>query len=132
MALQPEDDSEPVISYLTPQEDKSESVPENKPASDAANKTPSKGNNKSDKKPNPSKKEESSTPEQELKPLSVNINTASAEELSELDGVTPKLAETIILFRDMAGGFSKTEDLMKVKGMTNEIFGKIETYIYCR
>jgi len=132
MALQPEENTEPVISYLTPQENKPAADPEKTPASNPEDKTTSKGNNKPGKTLKPSKKEESSTPEPVLKPLSVNINTASAEEFSQIDGITPKLAETIVLFRDMAGGFTGTEDLMKVKGMTKEIFDKIETYIYCK
>ena len=44
--------------------------------------------------------------------------------------ITPKLAETIVLYRDMAGGFTKLEDLLKVKGMTHDIFDKISDYIY--
>ena len=41
----------------------------------------------------------------------VNINTASAEELSELKGVGKTKAEAIVAHRNEHGEFSKVEDL---------------------
>lgn len=48
----------------------------------------------------------------------VNINTASAEELSEtLMGVGLKKAEAIVAWREKNGPFKRIEDLANVKGI---------------
>ena len=49
--------------------------------------------------------------------VAVNINTASAEELSLLAGVGPSHAAGIIEFRQKNGPFKKPEDLMQVSGI---------------
>ena len=52
----------------------------------------------------------------------VNINTASAKELTTLGGVGPKLAERIVEYRDAHGPFKKPEDLKKVDGVGKAVF----------
>ena len=52
----------------------------------------------------------------------VNINTASAKELTTLGGVGPKLAERIVEYRDTHGAFKKPEDLKKVEGVGKALF----------
>ena len=52
----------------------------------------------------------------------VNINTASAKELTTLGGVGPKLAERIVEYRDAHGPFKKPEDLKKVEGVGKALF----------
>jgi competence protein ComEA len=52
----------------------------------------------------------------------VNINTASAKELTTLGGVGPKLAERIVEYRDAHGPFKKPEDLKKVDGVGKALF----------
>ncbi|PIE46191.1 MAG: hypothetical protein CSA45_00375 [Gammaproteobacteria bacterium] len=47
----------------------------------------------------------------------VNINTATAEELSALAGIGPKKAEAIILYRKAKGKFSNVSELANVKGI---------------
>lgn len=47
----------------------------------------------------------------------VSLSTASAQELEELPGVGPSLAEKIIKHREENGPFSSVEDLMNVKGI---------------
>ncbi len=47
----------------------------------------------------------------------VNLNTASANELEELPGVGPVLAERIISWREEHGGYSSIEDLDAVSGV---------------
>jgi competence protein ComEA len=47
----------------------------------------------------------------------VNVNTASAKELSSLAGVGPRLAERIVAYRDAHGPFKKPEDVRKVEGV---------------
>lgn len=59
----------------------------------------------------------------------VNINTASADELTILPGIGESTAEKIILFREEKKGFRKPEDLMKVKGIGKKKFEKIRNLI---
>lgn len=47
----------------------------------------------------------------------ININTASAKELTKLERVGKKYAERIIEYRETNGPFEKPEDIMKVKGI---------------
>lgn len=50
--------------------------------------------------------------------VTVNINTATAEELSALlVGIGDKKAEEIVQYRDQHGAFQKPEDLANVKGI---------------
>ena len=54
-------------------------------------------------------------PAQEME--KININQASAKELTQLKGIGPKLAERIVLYREESGPFQVPEDIMKVKGI---------------
>ena len=56
----------------------------------------------------------------------VNINTATAEELSTLEGIGEMKAASIIEFRGNHGNFTKIEDLKNVKGIGDKIFEKIK------
>lgn len=57
--------------------------------------------------------EEEIAPKREL----INVNTASAEELEELTGIGPALAQEIVSYREGHGAFSCAEDLLNVKGI---------------
>ena len=52
----------------------------------------------------------------------VNINKASAEELTTLAKIGPKIAANIVEYRKANGLFSRPEDLMNVKGIGAKIF----------
>jgi competence ComEA-like helix-hairpin-helix protein len=62
----------------------------------------------------------------------VNINTASFEVLSCLNGITEELARAIINHRQSAGYFSSIAGLLKVDGMTREIFKQVAPRITAR
>ena len=47
----------------------------------------------------------------------VNINTASVDQLLQLDRVGAKYAQRIVEYREKFGPFEKGEDIMKVKGI---------------
>ena len=47
----------------------------------------------------------------------ININKASAEELTQLKGVGSAYAEHIIQYRETHGPFATPEDIMKVPGI---------------
>ena len=52
----------------------------------------------------------------------ININTASAEELVQLNGIGPKKAAAIVEFREIRGPFEKPEDFMEVPGIGPKTF----------
>jgi competence protein ComEA len=59
----------------------------------------------------------------------VNINTATAEQLTALPGVGPTLAARIVEHREKAGQFGSAQELMNVKGIGEKSFQKIEPYV---
>ena len=59
----------------------------------------------------------------------ININTASKNELMDLPGIGPALADRIIEYRSENGGFSVIEDIMKVSGIAEGKFAKLEDKI---
>ena len=59
----------------------------------------------------------------------VNINSASAEQLSTLPGVGAKLAARIVEHRQKAGPFKSVQELMNVKGVGEKNFEKLQPYL---
>ncbi|MDO5673420.1 MAG: helix-hairpin-helix domain-containing protein [bacterium] len=59
----------------------------------------------------------------------VNINTATAQELTALPGIGPAKAEAIIQYREANGPFKAVDELNKVKGIGDKILGKIKDEI---
>jgi comEA protein len=68
--------------------------------------------------------------EENLKPKSININTATKEILVLLPGVGESTAEKIIKYRELHKGFKKIEHIMKVKGIGKKKFENMKEYIY--
>ena len=64
-----------------------------------------------------------------LKEKSININTASKEQLILLPGVGDSTSDKIITYRKEYGGFKKIEDIMKIKGIGTKKFEKLKPYI---
>jgi competence protein ComEA len=56
----------------------------------------------------------------------LNLNTATADELTRLPSVGPSRAQAIIELRQKIGGFKKLDDLMRVKGIGRKTFRKLE------
>ena len=57
--------------------------------------------------------------------VSVNVNSASADEISEvLQGVGPAKAQAIVEYRETNGAFSAVEDLAEVKGIGEATLAK--------
>ena len=59
----------------------------------------------------------------------VNINQASADELSRLPRVGSKLAGRIVTHRTQHGPFKRAEDLMAVKGVGETMFVSLKPYL---
>lgn len=59
----------------------------------------------------------------------VNINTASAEELTTLDGVGPATAEKIIAYRTEQGPFKTIDDIKEVSGIGEKKFAALKDEI---
>lgn len=50
-------------------------------------------------------------------PLALDLNTATAAELEQLDGVGPATAANIVAYREQHGGFASIEQLDEVSGI---------------
>jgi competence protein ComEA len=59
----------------------------------------------------------------------VNINSASAEQLSALPGIGAKLASRIVEHRQKSGAFKSVQELMTVKGVGEKNFEKLQPYL---
>ena len=61
--------------------------------------------------------------------FTVDINSGSVEELAVLPGIGPKLAQTIVDFRQTSGPFTTPEELLKVPGIGPSKFAAIRGYL---
>ena len=59
----------------------------------------------------------------------VNLNTATIEQLATLPGVGPKTAQLILEYRTKNGGFKKIEELMNIKGIGEKSFLKLKPLV---
>lgn len=59
----------------------------------------------------------------------LSINSASLEELMSLKGIGEVMANRIITYRSVNGGFNKLEDLKNVKGIGEKVFLNIKDFI---
>ncbi len=64
-----------------------------------------------------------------LAPNSINVNTASKEELTLLPGIGDVYAERIILYREDHGAFTTPEELLKISGIGERRLEQIKPYI---
>lgn len=59
-----------------------------------------------------------------------NLNTITEDQLTQLPGIGPSRAKSIVDFREMLGGFSSLEQLKDVKGIGEKTYEKIKPYLY--
>lgn len=60
---------------------------------------------------------------------SININTATSQQLQKLPGIGESIANRIISYRNSNGKFEKIEDLKNVSGIGEAKFNNIKEYI---
>lgn len=60
----------------------------------------------------------------------INLNTSSAEELSELMFVSDEQAELIVNYRNEHGDFKSVGDVRFIKGITGPVYSSILDYTY--
>ena len=67
--------------------------------------------------------------EELLKGKSVNVNTATAEDMvKNVPQMTPELAKNIVKYRKDNGDFQQKEELLQVKGMNRTLLKKWEKF----
>ena len=59
----------------------------------------------------------------------LNINTASAADLTRLPGIGQGRAEAIVTYRETVGTFASIEEIMHVSGIGEGIYSKLADYI---
>lgn len=59
----------------------------------------------------------------------ININLATASDLTELPGIGDVLAQRIVDYREQHGPFRDVRDLMKVPGIGDRTFKRLEPYV---
>ena len=60
---------------------------------------------------------------------SIDINSASAEDLEKIKGIGPMIAARIVEYRDQNGAFVSIDDIKNVKGVGVALFEKIKNKI---
>jgi len=62
-------------------------------------------------------------------PKNININTADKTLLTQLPGIGPKTADSIVKYRKENGKFKSINDLTKVKGIGDKTLAKLKPYL---
>jgi len=66
--------------------------------------------------------------EEKLKGKTVNINTATVEELAQVPLITPELAQAIVAYREEVGDFQFIEELLLVEGFERKLFLRVQPF----
>lgn len=69
------------------------------------------------------------TPDVEVTPYLINVNTADRDELDILDGIGPAIAERIIEYRKNNGPFESADELAEISGIGPSTIANIRDYI---
>jgi len=61
--------------------------------------------------------------------ISVNVNTATAEQLQQVKGIGPKTADKIVDYRENHGQFSTLDELRNIKGIGEKSLEKMAQFM---
>lgn len=59
----------------------------------------------------------------------INLNTATFDELMSIDGIGEVRASAILEYRDYLGGYTSVEQIMEIKGISENIYAEIAGYL---
>jgi len=59
----------------------------------------------------------------------LNINTATAEELATIDGMSKRNAAAIVAYREEVGTYSDVSEIMNIKGIGETTYYKVAPYL---
>lgn len=61
---------------------------------------------------------------------SININLASADELTAIKGIGPVLSQRIVKYRALLGGFHRHDQLFEIYGLEEELINNMKNFIH--
>jgi len=64
-----------------------------------------------------------------LKGKTVNLNTATAEELAQVPMITEEMAEAIVEYREESGEFQVIEELLQIDGFNRTVLKRIKVFL---
>ncbi|MDY0290998.1 MAG: helix-hairpin-helix domain-containing protein [Desulfuromonadaceae bacterium] len=64
-----------------------------------------------------------------LAALNININSATVEQLQQINGIGPKTAEKIVEYRNTHGKFSSLDELRNIRGIGDKSLEKMANSI---
>lgn len=64
-----------------------------------------------------------------LKGKTVNLNTATAEELAQVPMITEEMAEAIVEYREESGEFQVIEELLQIDGFDRTVLKRIKVFL---
>lgn len=66
--------------------------------------------------------------EEKIQGKTVNINTATVEELEQVPLITTELARAIVDYREEVGDFQFIEELLLVEGFNRKLFRRVQGF----
>lgn len=72
---------------------------------------------------------ESTTVAKDILNHKINLNTATEEELMQINGIGETRAYAIVSYREYLGGYTSTEQLKDIKGIGESLYEKIEPFV---
>lgn len=62
-------------------------------------------------------------------PVTLDLNTASAEDLDTIPGIGSGLAQNIVAYRKKYGKYVDIDELLNIRGMSDELYAQIKNYV---
>ncbi len=62
----------------------------------------------------------------------IELNTVTAEELETAAGIGPTIAQRVVKYRRLIGGFKRVDQLKEVYGISDQMFENLRPRLYIR